>query len=159
MTMINNRFHIRLAKPDDVPLILRFIRDLAEFEGLSHAVAATEESLRESLFGPNPSAEVALGCSRRRCGGVCGLLPHLLDVSGAARHVFGGHLRDAGASPEGVRHNAAQACGRDCCGAWVRPVRMVGAGLESERCPILRGTGGGSAKRMADLPDGRRGVA
>ncbi len=61
MTMTNNRFHIRPAQPDDVPLILRFIRDLAEFEGLSHVVAATEESLRESLFGPNPSAEVALG--------------------------------------------------------------------------------------------------
>ncbi len=61
MTMTNNRFHIRPAKPDDAPLILRFIRDLAEFEGLSHAVAATEDSLRESLFGPNPNAEVALG--------------------------------------------------------------------------------------------------
>ena len=61
MTTTNNRFHIRPAKPDDVPLVLRFIRDLAEFEGLSHAVAATENSLRESLFGANPSAEVALG--------------------------------------------------------------------------------------------------
>ncbi len=61
MTMTNNRFHIRPAKPDDVPLVLRFIRDLAEFEGLSHAVAATEDSLRESLFGTNPNAEVALG--------------------------------------------------------------------------------------------------
>ena len=59
--MTNNRFHIRPAKPDDAPLILRFIRDLAEFEGLSHVVAATEDSLRESLFGTNPNAEVALG--------------------------------------------------------------------------------------------------
>jgi len=54
-------FHIRAAVPDDVPLILRFIKGLAEFERLSHAVTVTEEGLRESLFGANPAAEVVLG--------------------------------------------------------------------------------------------------
>ena len=54
-------FHIRPAAPDDVPLILRFIKGLAEFERLSHAVTATEDGLRESLFGANPAAEVVLG--------------------------------------------------------------------------------------------------
>ena len=57
----SNGFHIRPAKPDDTPLILRFVQGLADFEGLDHAVAATEDSLRESLFGQNPAAEVALG--------------------------------------------------------------------------------------------------
>ena len=54
-------FHIRPASPDDTPLILQFVQGLADFEGLSQGVAATEDSLRESLFGDNPAAEVALG--------------------------------------------------------------------------------------------------
>ncbi|HEX7150346.1 MAG TPA: GNAT family N-acetyltransferase [Thermoanaerobaculia bacterium] len=41
---------IRTATIDDVPLILRFIRDLATYEKLAHAVVATEETLRETLF-------------------------------------------------------------------------------------------------------------
>jgi GNAT superfamily N-acetyltransferase len=52
--------HIRSAKSDDVPSILSFIRDLAEFEKLSHEVVATEDSLRETLFGPRPVAEVLI---------------------------------------------------------------------------------------------------
>ena len=42
----------------DVPAILEFIRELARFENLEHEVVATEESLRESLFGPRKYAEV-----------------------------------------------------------------------------------------------------
>jgi len=36
---------------EDVPLILTFIRELADYERLSHEVLATEGSLREWLFG------------------------------------------------------------------------------------------------------------
>ncbi len=42
---------IRLATEEHVPLILRFIKELAEYEHLSHEVVATEEALRDSLFG------------------------------------------------------------------------------------------------------------
>jgi GNAT superfamily N-acetyltransferase len=45
------------AGVDDVADILGFIRDLAKFEKLEHEVAATEQSLRESLFGPCKYAE------------------------------------------------------------------------------------------------------
>ena len=55
-------FVIRPAGPDEVPLILRFIIELAEYEGVAHEVEATEELLRENLFGQRPSAEVAFGC-------------------------------------------------------------------------------------------------
>lgn len=41
---------LRFAEEKDVPLILRFIRELAEYEKLLHEVVATEEILRESLF-------------------------------------------------------------------------------------------------------------
>jgi GNAT superfamily N-acetyltransferase len=55
-------FSIRAATRDDVPLILGFIRALAEFENLTHEVTATEEELREELFGAAPRAEVLLAC-------------------------------------------------------------------------------------------------
>ena len=42
----------------DVPLILAFIRALAEYERLAHEVEATEDALRATLFGPRPYAEV-----------------------------------------------------------------------------------------------------
>jgi GNAT superfamily N-acetyltransferase len=54
-------FEIRAAAEHDVPLILQFIRDLAEYERLSHKVIATEEALRASLFGSRRYAEVIIG--------------------------------------------------------------------------------------------------
>lgn len=47
---------IRSATPDDVPQILRLVRDLAEYERALHEVKATEEDLRAHLFGPDPKA-------------------------------------------------------------------------------------------------------
>ncbi|HEX9668313.1 MAG TPA: GNAT family N-acetyltransferase [Thermoanaerobaculia bacterium] len=44
----------------DLPLIHRFIRELADYERLLDAVTATEEKLRRTLFGPRPAAEVVL---------------------------------------------------------------------------------------------------
>ncbi len=49
---------IRPAVEADVPLILEFIRGLAEYERLAHEVVATEELLHQWLFGPRPVAEV-----------------------------------------------------------------------------------------------------
>jgi GNAT superfamily N-acetyltransferase len=53
-------FRIEPARERDVPLILRLIKGLAEYEKLAHEVVATEERLRQSLFGPHPSAEVVI---------------------------------------------------------------------------------------------------
>jgi GNAT superfamily N-acetyltransferase len=52
---------IRVATEADIPEILRFIKELAEYERLSHEVYATEETLRESLFGERRVAEVLIG--------------------------------------------------------------------------------------------------
>ena len=52
---------LRTATERDVPLILSFVRELAEYERLSHEVVATEELLRASLFGERPAAEVVIG--------------------------------------------------------------------------------------------------
>ena len=51
---------IEPATEHDVPLILRMIRALGEYERLSHQVVATETSLRETLFGARPAAEVVI---------------------------------------------------------------------------------------------------
>jgi len=50
--------HIRSATESDVPLILQFIRDLAIYEKLEHKVEATEQQLRQTLFGNPRFAEV-----------------------------------------------------------------------------------------------------
>src|SRR5215213_2602326 len=52
---------IRAASEDDVPLILTLIKELAEYERLSHKVVATEAMLRNSLFGERRVAEALLG--------------------------------------------------------------------------------------------------
>lgn len=51
---------IREAAREDVPLVLEFIRALAEYERLSHEVVATEEMVASALFGPRPVAEVLI---------------------------------------------------------------------------------------------------
>lgn len=51
---------IRKAVPSDSKQILRFIRDLAHYEKLSHEVTATEELLKKHLFDPNAAAEAII---------------------------------------------------------------------------------------------------
>ncbi len=48
------------ARESDVPLILEFIRRLAEYERLSDEVTATEALLRDALFGARPVAKAVL---------------------------------------------------------------------------------------------------
>ncbi len=57
-----NEITIRPAGEDEVPLILEFIRGLAEYEHLEHEVVATEEQLRTVLFGARRYAEVVFAC-------------------------------------------------------------------------------------------------
>ncbi len=57
----SNSFQIRLATSDDVPVILALIRELAEYERAPNEVVATEEQLRQNLFGPHTGAEVLIG--------------------------------------------------------------------------------------------------
>ena len=52
---------IEEAREKDVPLILQFIRELAEYEKELVRVTATEEILRTTLFGPAPYAQSAIG--------------------------------------------------------------------------------------------------
>lgn len=51
---------LRPAAREDVPVVARLIRALAEYERLSHACLADEAALAAHLFGPRPYAEVLL---------------------------------------------------------------------------------------------------
>lgn len=51
---------LRVATEEDVPVILNFIKDLAEYEKLSQEVKAGEDLLRKTLFGEKKYAEVII---------------------------------------------------------------------------------------------------
>ena len=51
---MTNVAHIRPATESDVPAILGLVRELAAYEREPDAVVATEEALREALFGADP---------------------------------------------------------------------------------------------------------
>jgi GNAT superfamily N-acetyltransferase len=57
---------IRTATKADVPIILSFIKRLADYEHLSHEVVATEDILRETLFGRQRTAEVVIGYFQKK---------------------------------------------------------------------------------------------
>ena len=55
-----SNIQIKFATKQDIPLILQFIEELAEYEKLAHEVVATEEDLLKTLFGKRAYAEVIL---------------------------------------------------------------------------------------------------
>jgi GNAT superfamily N-acetyltransferase len=48
--MIDEHTQIRFAEKNDAPLILQFIKDLAEYEKMSDQVICTEEDIAETVF-------------------------------------------------------------------------------------------------------------
>lgn len=54
-------FGIRTAVAADAPAVVRFIHALAAYERLSHECIATEDAIRQTLFGERPAAEAVLG--------------------------------------------------------------------------------------------------
>lgn len=58
--MQQDAVRIIAATEADTAIILEMIRGLAEYERMSDRVVATEDLLREQLFGARPAAEVSL---------------------------------------------------------------------------------------------------
>ena len=56
-----NKHALRAAEPRDLPAIVGLIRELAEFERLTHLLRVTPETLRPHLFGDKPVAESVVG--------------------------------------------------------------------------------------------------
>ncbi|MGW7455330.1 N-acetyltransferase family protein [Streptomyces sp. NPDC054787] len=90
---------IRSAVVTDVPVLHAMIRELAEYEKVPHEARASEEQLREALFGERPAvfAHVAQG----QDGEVVGFAMWFLSFS-TWRGVHGIYLEDLYVRP-GVR--------------------------------------------------------
>jgi len=58
---MTNDFEIRPAVEADVPVLLSLIRELAQYEKLTHKVVATEDKLRRWLFGEQRVAHAVIG--------------------------------------------------------------------------------------------------
>ena len=55
-----SNIHLRQAHARDIPQILAFIRELADYEKLAHEAVADEATLATQLFGERPAAEVVI---------------------------------------------------------------------------------------------------
>ena len=55
---------LRFATAEDTPVILAMIRELADYERMSHEVVADITRLRQSLFGERRVAEVLIAAKR-----------------------------------------------------------------------------------------------
>lgn len=62
---------IRTATRADAPVILALIRELADFEKLSHEVTASVEALEATLFGPISYAEVLIAEEEGEAAAFC----------------------------------------------------------------------------------------
>ena len=116
---MSNTFTIRAAQRGDVPLLLSFIRELAEYERLSHEVSATEETLERSMFGEHAYAEALLGYAGETPVGFAIFFHnfstfvgkpgiYLEDIYVKPEHRGNGHGRAM------LRHLAGLALERDC---------------------------------------------
>ena len=110
---------IRPATPADVPVILRFVRDLAAFEREPDAVEATEPMLHDALFGDRPAAEAVIAEDATGALGFA-LFFHNFSTWAGRRGIY---LEDLYVTPEArgrgiggalLRHIAALAVARGC---------------------------------------------
>jgi len=66
---MSTEINIRLATPEDMPTILTFIQGLAEYEKLADQVVATEDKLKQTLFGDKRYAEVVIAEYNQQAAG------------------------------------------------------------------------------------------
>ncbi|WCL53672.1 GNAT family N-acetyltransferase [Gimibacter soli] len=114
-----SQIDIRLGSKADVPVILSFIKELAEYERLSHLVVATEETLGAALFGDRPQAEVVIAALGGKDVGFA-LFFHNFSTFLGKQGLYLEDLyvrpeaRGAGAGKALLKHLAKIAVERDC---------------------------------------------
>ena len=106
---------IRFAAPADVPVVLRFIRELAAFEREPDAVKATAPMLHDALFGTAPAAEALIA---ERDGAAVGfaLFFHNFSTWTGRRGLW---LEDLYVTPEAPGSGAGAALLRELAGIAV----------------------------------------
>jgi GNAT superfamily N-acetyltransferase len=93
------------ARPDQVPLVLTLIRELAEYEKLSHEVEASEPMIAQALFSASPR----LFCEIAEWNGeVAGFAMWFLNCSTFAGR-FGIYLEDLFVRPQFRGHGIGKA--------------------------------------------------
>jgi GNAT superfamily N-acetyltransferase len=110
---------IRAATPGDVGALLALMRELAEFEHLTHVFVATEADLADALFGAHPAAEALVAV---RGGALVGyaLFFHNYSTFVGRRGLYLEDLyvqpaeRGSGLGTRFLRHLAALALERRC---------------------------------------------
>jgi GNAT superfamily N-acetyltransferase len=156
-------FRIERATDADVPVLLRLIRGLAEYERLSHAVVATEAGLHAALFGPRPVAEGVIARARDAAVGFAVYFPTFSTFAGRPNL----YLEDLYVEPpwrrQGVgrrlfahvaRIAAARGCGQVSWSVlhWNEPALEFYRGLGAE--PVTDWVGyklaGDAFRRLAD---------
>ena len=105
MTTTRAAISIRTAVEDDLPLILRFIEALAEYEKLREKCVATEERLRATLFTSPPAAEVIIASIDDKPVGFA-LFFHNYSTFLAQRGLF---LEDLFVEPDARGHGVGRA--------------------------------------------------
>lgn len=57
---------LRFAAEDDLPSLMKFVKELAEYVELLDEVEVSEQEMRKNLFGPKPHAEVVLAMYNKK---------------------------------------------------------------------------------------------
>ena len=116
---ITTDIRIEKARASDVPLILSFVRELAEYERSSDKVVATEENLRDALFGERKVAEAVIAYTGEEPAGVA-LFFHNFSTWTGVHGLYledlyvRPHLRGRGVGRALLAHLAALARERGC---------------------------------------------
>ncbi|MFD4025197.1 GNAT family N-acetyltransferase [Streptomyces sp. NPDC058576] len=90
---------IRTATPDDVPVLLSLVRELAAYEKALDEVVASEEQLARALFGDRPAVYAHVATADDDGGEVIGFALWFLNFS-TWRGVHGIYLEDLYVRPE-----------------------------------------------------------
>lgn len=110
--------HIRPATPADAPLILAFVRDLAEYEREPHSVQITEEQLLRDGFGSESYYECLIAEADHTPAGFALFFPVYSTWQGRSLHLEDLFVRPAfrgrGIGKALLRHVAAVAVERGC---------------------------------------------
>jgi hypothetical protein len=110
---------IRAAMPADTGAIFALTYELAQFENLTHIFVATEESLRDALFGARPSIEAMVAEDAGRIVGYA-LFFHNFSSFAGRRGLYLEDVyvqpaqRGSGLGTALLRHVAALAVERQC---------------------------------------------
>jgi len=154
---MKNDITIRPAAEHEVPSSCSSFANLAQYEHLEHEVVATEQTLREALFRPQPYAEVVFACLNGEPVGFALFFHNFSTFLGRP----GIYLEICSCS----RKRGAMVSDAGCSAGWppsrwheVAPPRMGGSRLESAFHRLLPQSGRGPDGRMADIPPDGRGA-